>query len=147
MRCGSGRRGQHVDGPRKTVRCSTHTAPEPTQLGGPPPTAIPAETVETGTPGTSARREFKRRSARREERIRTAHPKLGGLIHALTEDPQSTRAWDVGAFGEELLGRRLNELVSDELRIPHDRRVPGSRANIDHLVVTPTGVDVIDVKK
>ena len=29
----------------------------------------------------------------------------------------------------------------------HDRRIPGSRANIDHLAVTPTGVYVIDAKK
>jgi hypothetical protein len=29
----------------------------------------------------------------------------------------------------------------------HDRRIPGTRANIDHLAVTPTGVYVIDTKK
>jgi hypothetical protein len=29
----------------------------------------------------------------------------------------------------------------------HDRGLPGSRANIDHLAVTPTGVWVIDAKK
>ena len=106
----------------------------------------PVETVETGTPA-SARREFERRSARREEQIRTAHPRLGGLIHALTDDPQSTRAWDVGALGEERLGHRLNEFATDTLRVLHDRRIPGSRANIDHLAVTPTGVYVIDAKK
>jgi hypothetical protein len=29
----------------------------------------------------------------------------------------------------------------------HDRRIPGTRANIDHLAVTPTGVYVIDAKR
>ncbi len=29
----------------------------------------------------------------------------------------------------------------------HDRRIPSSRANIDHLAVTPSGVFVIDAKK
>jgi hypothetical protein len=29
----------------------------------------------------------------------------------------------------------------------HDRRIPGTRANIDHIAVTPTGVYVIDAKK
>jgi hypothetical protein len=29
----------------------------------------------------------------------------------------------------------------------HDRRIPGTRANIDHLAVTPNGVYVIDAKK
>ena len=135
----------------KTVRCSTHDGPElsrpPMTESEPEPEASPEEPVEPGTPGASARREFERRSARREQRIRTAHPKLGGLIHALTDDPQSTRAWDVGAVGEERLGHRLNELATDTLRVLHDRRIPGSRANIDHLAVTPTGVYVIDAKK
>jgi hypothetical protein len=132
----------------KTVRCSTHDDPLlTTTLSGLEPVSSPEEMIEAGTPGASARREFERRSARREERIRTAHPKLGGLIHALTDDPQSTRAWDVGAVGEERLGHRLNELVTDRLRVLHDRRIPGSRANIDHLAVTPTGVFVIDAKK
>ena len=72
---------------------------------------------------------------------------LGGLIHALSDEPQSTRAWDIGAVGEERLGNRLNEFATDTLRVLHDRRIPGSRANIDHLAVTPTGVYVIDAKK
>ena len=71
---------------------------------------------------------------------------MGGLIQALSDEPQSTKAWDTGALGEELVGGRLNELASDTLRVLHDRRIPGSRANIDHLAVTPTGVFVIDPK-
>ncbi|RLV50265.1 NERD domain-containing protein [Nocardioides mangrovicus] len=111
------------------------------------PAAPPASEVEVGTPGASARREFERRSVRREELIRTAHPKLGGLIHKLSEDPQSTKAWNTGAVGEERLGQRLNEFANDRIRVLHDRRIPGARANIDHLAVTPTGVYVIDAKK
>lgn len=38
-------------------------------------------------------------------------------------------------------------MAIDELRVLHDRRIPGSRANIDHIAVTPTGVYVIDAKK
>ena len=128
----------------KTIRCTTHDPPPATTESEPAGTEKP---IEAGTPGASARREFERRSARREERLRTAHPKIGGLIHALSEDPQSTRAWDVGAVGEERLGQRLNELATDQLRVLHDRRIPGSRANLDHIAVTPTGVYVIDAKK
>ena len=107
----------------KTVRCITHDHPELTTIGTPDPAASPEEAIEVGTPGASARREFERRSARREERIRTAHPKLGGLLHPLTDDPQPTRAWDVGAVGEERLGHRLNELVTDRLLVLHDLRI------------------------
>jgi hypothetical protein len=122
----------------KTVRCLDHDASVPERT---------AEEIDPGTPGASARREFERREGNRERRIREKHPKLGGLIHALSDEPQSTKAWDTGALGEERLGSRLNELASDTLRVLHDRRIPGSRANIDHLAVTPTGVFVIDAKK
>ena len=60
-----------------------------------------------------------------------------GLILAVSDDPQPTRAWDTGAIGDERLGARLNELAGDELRVLHDRKIPGSSANIDHLAVTP----------
>lgn len=124
----------------KTVRCLEHAE-------GSEPSRVERKAVDPGVPGGSARREFERRQARREQRIRNAHPKLGGLLYALTADPQSTLAWDTGALGEERLGRRLNELSSEKLLVLHDRRVPGTRANFDHLAVTPTGVYVIDAKK
>jgi hypothetical protein len=124
----------------KTVRCTHHADRGVYEL------ELAGE-VDAGTPGASARREFERRRAAREQRIREKHPRMGGLIHALSDDPQSTRAWDIGATGEERLGNRLNELTSETLRVLHDRRIPGSRANIDHLAVTPAGVYVIDAKK
>jgi hypothetical protein len=124
----------------KTVRCLRHDYIADV-------TMTVDEPIHPGTPGGSARREFERREQSRERRIREKHPRLGGLIHAFSDEPQSTKAWDTGALGEERLGSRLNELASDSLRVLHDRRIPGTRANIDHLAVTPTGVFVIDAKK
>jgi hypothetical protein len=66
---------------------------------------------------------------------------------AITDTPQSTTAWDTGSVGEERLGAWLNALAGDSLRVLHDRRIPTSRANIDHLAVTPSGIFVIDAKK
>jgi hypothetical protein len=103
-------------------------------------------TAETGIAGASARREYERRRDSREQRIRAAHPKLGGLILALSDDPQSTRAWQQGAVGEELMAARLAELEGS-FRVLHDRRIPGTRANIDHIAVGPSGVWVIDAKR
>lgn len=97
--------------------------------------------------GTSARREYERRVARREQRIRAAHPRLGGLILGLTEEPQSTRAWARGAGGEELVGRALDRLTEHGVRVLHDRRIPGTRANIDHIAISARGVFVIDSKR
>ncbi len=140
----------------KTVRCvshDAHPAVEPTVVEVVDPTVVevvePAvvEVVEPGTAGASARREFERRKAKREERIRTKHPKLGGLMLAVSDEQQSTTAWDIGALGEERLGKGLDRLASDTLRLLHDRRIPRSKANIDHLAVTASGVYVIDAKK
>jgi hypothetical protein len=124
----------------KSVRCVAHDVSAEGD-------AALAEIVEAGTAGASARREFERRKANREQRIRTRHPKLGGFIMAVSDGKQSTKAWDVGALGEEVLGRRLNQLSSARIRLLHDRRVPGGKANMDHVAVTPTGIYVIDAKK
>jgi hypothetical protein len=97
--------------------------------------------------GASARREYERRSAKREARIRDAHPHLGGLILAISEEPRNTTAWARGARGEEILGRNLDGLEPRGVRVLHDRRIPRTRANIDHIAVAPTGVHVIDAKR
>ena len=108
---------------------------------------LPIAEPAPGQAGASARREYQRRAAQRADRTRSAHPRLGGLILALSEEPQSTRAWLRGAVGEEMLGRRLDGLTELGAKVLHDRRIPGSRANIDHLVIGPAGVFVIDAKR
>jgi len=128
----------------KTVRCLTHDEVERAKEVE---IEVAVDPIDVGTPGASARREFERRKAGRERRVRAKHPKIGGFLHAISDEPQSTTAWDKGALGEERVGNRLNELASEQLRVLHDRRIPGSRANIDHLAVTPTGIYVIDPKK
>lgn len=115
----------------------------------PPPTEqtpiVPAP-IDLGVAGGSAQQEFNRRHNKRENRIRQAHPRLGGLILALTDDPQSTRAWQSGATGERKLAEKLASL-GDSVIALHDRHVPKSRANIDHIVIGPAGVYVIDAKR
>jgi hypothetical protein len=103
--------------------------------------------IFAGVAGSSAQREYERRKLKRETRIRQAHPIAGGLILALSDDPQSTKAWAAGARGEERLGRRLDGLAGENVHVLHDRRIPPTRANIDHIVVCPSGVLVIDAKK
>jgi hypothetical protein len=68
------------------------------------------------------------------------------VILALSSDPQSTTAWAVGARGEEAVGRNLEALRAEGIAVLHDRRIPGSKANIDHIVISPAGVFVVDPK-
>jgi len=109
--------------------------------------ALEPRPVITGTAGASARREHERRVAKHEDRIRKAHPRLGGFILAVRDEPQSSRAWARGARGEELLAKRLDGLADQGVLLLHDRRVPPTRANIDHLAISPAGVFVIDAKR
>lgn len=58
----------------------------------------------------------------------------------------SAPRWAKGADGEERVGHWLNEVHEQGCYVLHDRRIPGSKANIDHLVVSRAGVWVIDAK-
>jgi hypothetical protein len=104
---------------------------------------------DPGSAGASARREYERRKAKDEARIRETwgEGKLGAIAVALTPERQSTRAWITGAIGEDKVGRHLESVASEGIRVLHDRRIPGTRANIDHVVVTAYGVWVIDAKR
>jgi hypothetical protein len=101
----------------------------------------------TGTAGSSARREYERRKAKDEERLRQKWGRLGGIAVALSDEKRSTKAWVTGAIGEEKLGTRLDSLVSESIAVLHDRRIPGTKANIDHIVITRAGIWVIDAKR
>lgn len=112
-----------------------------------PAVVTPAESIAGG----SAAREHQRRVERRETAIRSRHPRLGGLILALSSPPPSTTAWATGAAGERKVGARIDELTGEHVAALHDRSLVHpdgrrSRANIDHLVVAATGVYVVDAK-
>jgi Nuclease-related domain len=57
-----------------------------------------------------------------------------------------TLAWQRGAAGERHVARLLEPLVQQGWGVNHDLRVPGSKANIDHVVVGPPGIFAIDTK-
>jgi hypothetical protein len=93
--------------------------------------------VDPAEPGASARREAERVAA---SRLRRGDP---------TEVPS---AWETGfkkgAEGEAYLGGRLNEEAQRRggVGVLHDLVLLGQKANIDHLVVGPAGVTIIDAK-
>jgi hypothetical protein len=129
----------------KTDRC-LECVPEamPTDLEAPSEDSSP---TESGVAGSSARREYERREAKDEETLRDKWGRLGGLAVALSDERQSTKAWERGAIGEERIGARLDSLATNGIAILHDRRIPGSKANIDHIAITRRGIWVIDAKR
>jgi hypothetical protein len=120
------------DRPTRTIHCVSC----PTALG-------PVPEIDAGVAGRSARHEHERRAAKREAAVRGRWgDRIGGVVLALSDEPQSTRAWAVGARGEEKLAEAL-----DGFSVLHDRCVPGTRGNIDHVVIAPAGVFVVDAKR
>jgi Nuclease-related domain. len=99
----------------------------------------------SGVAGASARSEHLRRKAKRDAAIDERFgQRFGRVVRAVTSEPQSTRAWAIGASGEEKLAAALAHIPG--LKALHDRRVPQTRGNIDHLVIAPAGVFVVDAK-
>lgn len=139
IQCGKGlARGKEAlyDPSTRTVRCMACEAPPPARV----------EAVDDpGTAGASAYREYERRRSARQDRVKgTLGEMLGGVVLAVTDEPQSTRAWERGSIGEQKLGEALAGLPN--VKFLHDRRVAGTKGNIDHIVTAPAGVFVIDAK-
>lgn len=103
------------------VECPT----TPMETPSPPP-------LESGVAGQSARLEHERRLAKREAANKERWgPRVGGWVNRFGAVPQATAAWAIGARGEELLGEALAAVPN--LVVLHDRRVPGTKGNIDHI--------------
>lgn len=112
------------------------------------PSEVPPD-LDRGKPGASARRRYEKLHDKRDKEARDRFGRrLGGLYLGLTNEPQSTVAWAQGARGERLLGEYLESLNDNStIIVLHDRRIPGSKANIDHIAITRSGgVWAIDAK-
>ena len=157
----------------KKVRCVDCHTPEASQQVAGEYRHEPVEVEQPVRPkpeeqdaaGGSAQYEYERRSerelAKRQQRIaedaewrasiKEKSPVLGHVVSFVTPKPQitpesqATTAWKVGAEGERRVAEVLAEATGVE--VLHDRLVPGSKANIDHIAVGPAGVFVIDAKK
>jgi hypothetical protein len=62
-------------------------------------------------------------------------------------DSPGAVAWRRGAIGECRTARLLSALERRGWAVLHDLAIPGTHANIDHLVIGPGGVVVIDTKQ
>jgi hypothetical protein len=143
----------HWDGSSKTIiclECGGHTTQENIEYtrrenvdqGSPPTPSAPL----SGRAGASAAFEYQRRHDKREAMIDQRFGRFSKVVKFLVDDPQSTRAWAKGSAGERELADALTRRIGDRAVLLHDRRIPKSRANIDHIAVAASGVWVIDAK-
>jgi hypothetical protein len=101
---------------------------------------------DTGTPGASAKAEGDRRMKRRVEDVRR---RFGDHAAAVAEHMASRdveRSWGKGSSGESRLAAFIAREVGDSAIALHDRLIPGTRGNIDHIFVSASGVWVVDAK-
>jgi len=72
---------------------------------------------------------------------------LAVLVNADAKEERRIESWRKGALGELEIGRLLDRIAAEnEFVVLHDRAIPRSQANIDHILITPTEIFVIDAK-
>jgi hypothetical protein len=81
------------------------------------------------------------------EQSRLAAERVARLKRQLDQAERATKAWDAGAAGERVVADKLSELVPRGWYVLHDVHWPGRpKANLDHVLVGPGGVVVVDAK-
>jgi hypothetical protein len=119
-----------------------------------PCTEAPAATgAASGSAGRSAREEARRRRARQAATRpagRWRPPllrRIERLLRRAREAGDAGASWEAGAGGEERVAALLDAMAREQVVAAlHDRAIPRSRGNIDHIVVTAAGVWVLDAK-
>ncbi|RJK96399.1 NERD domain-containing protein [Vallicoccus soli] len=82
-----------------------------------------------------------------EQQAQRAAARAERLERELERARRSQVTWGAGADGERLVGERLDRLRGHGWLALHDVRWPGRpKANLDHVVVGPGGVVVVDAK-
>ena len=101
--------------------------------------------VDLGVAGRSARAKYDALIDGHDGQIQAQYgARLGGWVLRFSNDPHSIRAWGIGAAGEEALAAAFDG--QPDLWMLHDRAVRGTKGNIDHILVAPAGVFVVDAK-
>jgi hypothetical protein len=81
------------------------------------------------------------------EQSNLAAERVARLKRQLDQAERNTKAWDAGAVGERVVAEKLSELVPRGWYVLHDVHWPGRpKANLDHVLVGPGGVVVVDAK-
>lgn len=102
--------------------------------------------IDVGTPGGSAWDRYERLRRRDDERRRRRFGRLAPIVAVIAGPKSSTEAWARGSQGEQRIGAVLTGAVGSNGVVLHDRRIPGSRANLDHVAIVRSGIWVVDAK-
>jgi hypothetical protein len=102
--------------------------------------------LDSGAAGGAASRIADGVARKHAERLLAAYPMLGEHLVANARPTANMHAWMRGADGERIVGRKLDiEAEDGRIVVLHDRRL-ATGGNIDHLVIGPRRICVIDAK-
>lgn len=96
--------------------------------------------------GHSAAAEGERRLDRKVERVRSQYGDYAAEVAKDLATQQNAATWGKGSEAESELAKAMRQALGDQVLPLHDRLIPGTRANIDHIWLTPRGVWVVDAK-
>jgi hypothetical protein len=96
-----------------------------------PPNADP----DPGTAGASAAAEGRRRKEKRVENVRRQYGDYAASVADAMAERDTAASWGKGSSGESRLAAFVMREVGDAVIPIHDRLIPGTRGNIDHIFV------------
>ncbi len=105
-----------------------------------------AEPVKSGTPGASAVAEGQRRTNQKVDAVRRQYGDHAAVVAEAMASHDASATWGKGSDGESRLASYIARELGDSVLALHDRLIPGTRGNIDHIFIAPTGVWVVDAK-
>src|SRR4051794_11169054 len=101
---------------------------------------------ESGEAGASAASEGQRRRDKRVEEVRRKHGDHAAAVAEAMAERDHAASWGKGSEGESRLAEFVLREVGDAVIPLHDRLIPGTRGNIDHIFIASNGVWVVDAK-
>lgn len=108
--------------------------------------AVDGGEPEPGVAGASAAAEGIRRRDNRIEDVRRKYGDHAAAVAREMAERDSAATWGKGSRGESRLAAFVEREVGDAVIPLHDRLIPGTRGNIDHIFVAASGVWVVDAK-
>jgi Nuclease-related domain len=106
----------------------------------------PDTEVAPDAAGASAAAEGERRKDKRVEDVRRRYGDHAAAVAEEMAGRDTAATWGKGSEGESKLAAFVEREVGDKVIALHDRLIPGTRGNIDHIFIAPTGVWVVDAK-
>jgi hypothetical protein len=99
-----------------------------------------------GEAGASAAAEGERRKDRKIEDVRRRYGDHAAVVAEAMAARDAEASWGKGSDGESRLAAFISRELGDAVLPLHDRLIPGTRGNIDHIFIAPSGVWVVDAK-